>query len=128
MKRSVFVTCVIAALLIAGTAVANDWQKLGKKNLAFGDAEETTTVKASGEASNVTFRLSGDWMRLTEVTFNFSDGSKQTLDEPENVRPGLTSQPITINGGPKTIDSIDLTYRAAGTGGRGRATVAFHGQ
>ena len=128
MKRTVFVTCVIAALLVAGTAVANDWQKLGKKNVVFGDAEETTTVKANGEAANVNFKISGDWVRLTKVTFNFSDGAKETLEEPENVRPGLTSQPITIDGGRKTIESIDLTYRSAGASGRGRATVAFHGQ
>jgi hypothetical protein len=128
MRRAVFVSCVIAALLVAGTAVASDWQKLGKKNLAFGDAEETTTVKASGEASNITFRISGDWVRLTGVTFNFSDGSKQMVEEPENIRPGLTSQPIAIDGGPKSVESIDITFQAAASSGRGRATVIFRGQ
>jgi hypothetical protein len=127
MKRNVFVACVIAALLVAGTAVANDWQKLGKKTLVFGEAEETTTMKTSGEAASVTFKITGDWARLTQVTFNFSDGSKQVVEEPEIVRPGLTSQPITIDGGPKTIDSIDLTYSSAGAN-RGRASVAFQGQ
>ena len=119
---------MIAALLVAGTAVANDWQKLGKKNLVFGDAEESTTVKANGEAAAIAFRISGDWVRLTKVTLNFSDGSNQVVEELERVRPGMTSGPIAIDGGPKAISSIDLTYKAASTGGRGRATIAFLGQ
>jgi hypothetical protein len=86
------------------------------------------TIDAKGEAASVAFKISGDWVRFTEVTLNFSDGSKQTLEDPEKVRPGMTSEPIAIDGGPKTLSSIDFMYKAASSANQGRATVIFLGQ
>lgn len=129
MRKSLFVMFVVAAMLFAGAAGASDWQKLGKKTIVFGNAEETASITAKGDAVNqIAFKISGDWVRLNQVTLTFADGTTQTMDDIEKVRPGLTSAGIAIDGGPKTISSIDFSYQAASSAGQGRGTVTVLGQ
>ena len=129
MKRNAFVMFVIGAMLMAGAAGASDWQKLGKKTVVFGNTEKTASITAKGEAvSQIAFKISGEWVRLNQVTLNFADGTSQTIDEIEKVKPGSTSAGIAVDGGPKTISSIDFSYQAGGSAGNGRATVTVLGQ
>jgi hypothetical protein len=129
MRKDVFVICLITALLVAGAAVASDWQKLGKKTVAFGTVEKATSIETKGEAvSQVAFKLTGDWVRLTQVTLNFNDGSNQIIEDLENVRPGLTSGAIAVDGGPKTITSMAFSFKSASSAGQGRATITLLGQ
>ena len=129
MRKSAFVMFVISAMLLAGAAGASDWQKLGKKTVVFGNSEETASIAAKGEAvSQIAFKISGEWVRLNQVTLNFADGTSQTIDEIEKVKPGLTSAGIAVDGGPKTISSIDFSYQAASSAGNGRGTVTVLGQ
>ena len=129
MRNNAFVMFVIGAMLMAGAAGASDWQKLGKKTVVFGNTEETASITAKGEAvSQIAFKISGEWVRLNQVTLNFADGTSQTIDEIEKVKPGLTSAGIAVDGGPKTISSIDFSYQAASSAGNGRGTVTVLGQ
>lgn len=129
MRKSVFVMFVVAAMLMAGAAGASDWQKLGKKTVVFGNAEETASITAKGDAVNqIAFKISGDWVRLNQVTLNFADGTTQVIEDIEKVKPGLTSAGIAIDGGPKTISSIDFLYQAASSAKQGRGTVIVLGQ
>jgi len=129
MNRNAFVMFVIGAMLMAGAAGASDWQKLGKKTVVFGNTEKTASITAKGEAvSQIAFKISGEWVRLNQVTLNFADGTSQTIDEIEKVKPGLTSAGIAVDGGPKTITSIDFSYQAGSSAGNGRATVTVLGQ
>ena len=129
MRKSAFVMFVICAMLLAGVAGASDWQKLGKKTVVFGNSEETASIAAKGEAvSQIAFKISGEWVRLNQVTLNFADGTSQTIDEIEKVKPGLTSAGIAVDGGPKTISSIDFWFQAASSAGNGRGTVTVLGQ
>lgn len=129
MRKSVFVMFVVVAMLMAGAAGASDWQKLGKKTVVFGNAEETASITAKGDAVNqIAFKISGDWVRLNQVTLNFANGTSQIISNIEKVKPGLTSAGIAIDGGPKTISSIDFSYQAASSAGQGRGTVIVLGQ
>lgn len=129
MRKSAFVMFIVVAIMVAGTAAAGDWQKLGKKAVVFGNTEESASVSAKGDAvSQIAFKISGDWLRLNQVTLNFSDGSTQMIDDMESVRPGLTSDAIEIDGGPKTITSFEFSYQAASSSRQGRATVTALGQ
>jgi len=120
---------VIAAMLVAGLAVAGDWQKLGRKTVAFGDAEDTTTISVKGVAvSQIAFKTGGDWVRLTEVTLTFDDGSSQKIEDLPKMKPGVISEAFAVDGGPKTLTSIDFSFRAASPGKQGRATVSALGQ
>ena len=129
MRKSALVMFVVIAMLMAGAAGAGDWQKLGKKTVVFGNTEETASIAAKGDAvSQIAFKISGDWVRLNQVTLNFADGTTQTIDDIEKVKPGLTSAGIAIAGGPKTISSIDFSFQAASSAGQGRGTVIALGQ
>jgi hypothetical protein len=129
MRKSAFVMFMVVAIMVAGTAAAGDWQKLGKKTVVFGNTEESASISAKGDAvSQIAFKISGDWVRLNQVTLNFADGTTQTIDEIEKVKPGLTSAGIAIDGGPKTISSIDFSYQAASSAQQGRGTVIALGQ
>ena len=129
MRKNAFVMCVIAAMLVAGAAVAADWQKLGKKTVVFGNSEDSASITTKGNpVSQIAFKISGDWVRLNQVTLNFADGSTQTVDQIEKVKPGLTSSGIAIDGGPKTITSMDFTFQAASSSRQGRGTVILLGQ
>ncbi len=129
MRKSAFVMFVVAAMLVAGAAAAGDWQKLGKKTIVFGNTEDSASIAAKGEAvSQIAFKFGGDWVCLNQVTLNFADGSTQTIDEVEKVKPGRTGDAIAIDGGAKTITSIDISYQAASSSSQGRATVTALGQ
>lgn len=127
--KGAFAMLVIAAMLVAGSAVAGDWQKLGKKTVAFGDAEDTSTISVKGVAiSQIAFKTGGDWLRLTEVILTFDDGSSQTIEDLKGVKPGVISEGVTVDGGPKTLTSIEFSFQAASSGKQGRATVSALGQ
>jgi len=127
--KGVYVMLVVAALLVAGSAVAGDWQKIGNKTVVFGNTEDTSSISAKGMAvSQVAFKISGDWVRLTNITLNFDDESSQIIENLERVRPGLTSDGITIDEGPKTLTSIDFSFKATSSAKQGRATVTVLGQ
>jgi len=129
MKKNAFVMMVIGAMLMAGVVSAADWQKVGKKTVVFGSTEETASMNAKeNSVSQVAFKISGDWVSLQQVTLNFADGSKQTIEDVPKVRPGITSEAFSIKGGPKTISSIDFSYRAVSASSLGRATVIVLGQ
>jgi hypothetical protein len=129
MRKSAIVMFVVTAMLMAGAAGASDWQKLCRKSVSFNGKEKAVSITAKGEpVSQVAFKLGGDWMHLTHVKLNFDDGSSQEIEEMEDVRPGTTSESIAIEGGPKKVASIDISYRSAFAGGQGRGTVTALGQ
>ncbi len=129
MRKSAFVMLAIGVMLMAGAASAADWQKLGKKTVVFGNTEETASITAKeNSVSQVAFKISGEWVGLNQVTLNFSDGSNQTIEDVPKVRPGSTSEAFSIKGGPKTISSIDFSYKAVSSSSMGRATVTVLGQ
>lgn len=129
MKKSAFVVFVIAAMLVAGAAMAGDWQKLGRKTVAFNGKDKAVSIPAKGEAvSQVAFKLGGDWMQLTQVTLNFNDGTSQAIENVGDIRPGMTSEGFAIDGGPKNVTSIDVSFRAATAGAQGRASITALGQ
>jgi len=120
---------VIATLLVAGSAMAGDWQKLGKKTLVFNNSEKSSTISTKEIAvSQVAFKVSGGWVRLTGITLNFDDGSTQKIENFENPSPDMRSDAIAIDGGPKTLTSIDFSCRAVSSATQGRATVTALGQ
>jgi hypothetical protein len=129
MRKGAFVMFVIATMLVAGSAAAGDWQKLGRKTVAFNGKEKAMSISAKGEpVSQVAFKVGGGWIALSNVTLNFEDGSSQKIEDLADVRPGMTSTSIAVNGGSKTVTSIDLTYRGASASQEGRATITAIGQ
>jgi hypothetical protein len=129
MRKGALVVLVIGLALVASSASAGDWNKVGKKAVVFGNTDETASITAKeNNTSQIAFKINGEWVGLNEITLNFADGSKQTIEEIPKVRPGLTSDAFAIEGGPKAITSIDFSYKAVSASSLGRATVVFLGQ
>lgn len=127
--KGAFVMLVIATILVAGSAMAGDWQKLGKKTLVFSNKAKTSSISTKGIAvSQIAFKVTGGWVRLSEITLNFDDGSTQKIEEFENPSPDTRSDSIAVDGGPKTLTSIDFSSRAVSSATQGRATVMALGQ
>lgn len=129
MRKSAFVVFVIGAMLVTGAVSAGDWNKIGEKTVVFGNTDQSASVSTKEDSvSQFAFKISGEWVGLNEITLNFSDGSKQAIEDIPKVKPGFTSPAFSVNDGPKAISSIDFSYRAVSSASRGRATVTFLGQ
>lgn len=127
-KNKIAVLAMVALIVGGSLAGAADWQKLGSKAVAFRDKPVDITLKAKdATAAEIKLKVSGTWVRFTSVTLNFSDGSSQTITDQIDVEPGLTSEAIAVDGGPRAITSIDLSCETASAARGGRATIAVLG-
>jgi hypothetical protein len=129
MRKSPFVMFVIATMLVAGAAIAGDWSKLGRKAVSFNGKERPVSITAKGDAvSQIAFKVGGGWVKLSGITINFDDGTTQAFENTADVRPGMISDSITVDDGPKVVTSIDLSCRSANSSQQGRATITALGQ
>ena len=125
--RVAFVVAVVGMLAMA-TAYASEWSKLGQNVFLFKANQDVIKVKSSAPVTTIRFEDSGSPIRLMKATITFTDGSTQDVDfGNEYVRPGLSSQEIAIDGGPKAIKSVELAYASGNTSKGGRATIKLYG-
>lgn len=127
--RQLLTILVMVAVVATGTlAAADDWQKIGSKAFAFRDKPVDLTIKAKDASlDELKLKVSGTWVRFTSITVNFTDGTSQTFGEQIDVEPGMMSDAIAIDGGPKQVATIDLTVESASTARGGRGTIAVLG-
>lgn len=126
--KKVAVLAIVAMFVGAAMAGAGDWQKLGSKTLAFKDEPIVVALETKDAAvGEIKFKVGGSWVRFSGLTINFSDGSSQAIEGSFDVEPGLTSDPIAIDGGPKTIANVEFTCSSAVTARGGRASIAVIG-
>jgi hypothetical protein len=126
--KMIVLVAMVAVLAGAGLAGAGDWQKLGGKTIAFKDEASTFTVETKdAPVGGIKLKVGGSWVRFTNLKLNFGDGTSQTVTDRIDVEPGLTSEAIAIEGGPKTLSSIEITCSSAASARGGRATIAVLG-
>lgn len=124
MKRSGILLIALGVVLAATVTWAGDWQKIGSATLVF--KNPTVEIKAKTGAdpcSQVRLSITGDMVRATSLTFYFTDGTKQEVELDAVLRPGIPSDPIAIEGGPKQVDHLELAHRANGGSGSRRAQI-----
>ena len=125
--RLAFVAVVVGMLAMT-TAYASEWTKLGDNVFLFTANTDVIKVKSDEAVNKVRFEDNGNAIRLKEATITFQDGSTQKVDfNNEYVRPGMSSQEIAIDGGPKALKSVELSYASGTTSTRGRATLKLFG-
>ena len=122
------VVCSLVMMVAAGAAFAGDgWQKIGSKTTVFKNNPEPVKIKKSDLPVNeIMFKVTGTTVEFTGVKLGFADGSSQETELEQNVRPGMSSDPIAIDGGPKAISSLEFMYAVTpnkGTTGRSVVTV-----
>ncbi len=127
-KAAITVLVMVAMVAAGSLASAGDWHKLGSKAIAFKDKPVEISVKAKDASVNeLKLKVNGAWVRFTSMTVNFSDGTSQTFDEQIDVEPGMTSEALALEAGPKQIATIDVTCESANAARGGRATIAVLG-
>ncbi len=125
--RAALVVAAVGMLAMA-TAYASEWSKLGQNVFLFTAKQDVIKVKSSDAVSKIRFEDNGTPIRLMKATITFADGSTQNVDfNNEYVRPGLSTQEIAIDGGPKALQSVEMTYASGTTSSSGRATIKLYG-
>ncbi len=128
LKQILTTLVAVAVIAAASLAAADDWRKLGSKAVALKDKPVTVTVNAKdAQVEQIRLKVSGDWIRVSRLVLNFSDGSNQVVEDRFDVKPGTGSEAIAIDAGPKQVASIDIDCEGALSSRGGRATVAVLG-
>ena len=125
---SVFTIMVLVAV---GSAFAADgWQKLGNKTTVFKNSSEIIKIKKSdAKVNEIMFKVSGNSVEFTGAKLSLADGSSQDVALDQMVRPGLTTDVIAIDGGPKAITQIEVMIAASvGTGSGSRSVITVVGK
>ncbi len=125
------VVCSLIMVVAAGAAFAGDgWQKLGNKTTVFKNGGEDIKIKKSDiPVSEIMFKVTGYTVEFTGVSLVFGDGTSQDIEFEQDVQPGHSSDPIAIEGGPKSIASVHAAFKTtAGKGSSSRAVITVVGK
>lgn len=103
------------------------WELLGEQSVGFGVDRDTIRVgRREGRFSKIALEVRDNDVEILDVTVFFNRGPPQNLRVRESIRAGGRTRPIDLAGGDRSIDRIELTYRAR-PNFRGRAKVAVFG-
>ena len=107
--KMIVLVAMVAVLAGAGLAGASDWQKLGGKTIAFKDEASTFTVETKdAPVGEIKLKVSGSWVRFTNLTLSFSDGTRTTA---MSVIVKEVSTPINV----ADMVKLTVTYQISGT-------------
>lgn len=109
MKRTFATVFCLAAVigLAAGPAAADDWAKLGSRTLLLYDGSDTVKIKKDAAVSEIALEVKNLEVRLQKVQVVFADGTEKTVDADQNLRPGITSEPIAL-GATGALETVTL--------------------
>jgi hypothetical protein len=103
------------------------WELLGEQSVGFGVDRDTIRVgRHEGRFSKIALEVRDNDVEILDLSVFFNRGPPQSLRVREFIRAGGRTRPIDFAGGDRSIDRIELTYRAR-PGMRGRAKVAVFG-
>lgn len=103
------------------------WELLGEQSVGFGvDRDVIRVGRHEGRFSKIALEVRDNDVEILDLTVFFNRGPPQSLRVREFIRAGGRTRPIDFAGGDRSIDRIELTYRAR-PNVRGRAKVAVFG-
>jgi hypothetical protein len=112
---------------VAGTSVvsAQDWKKLGQKDVDFHLDHDRIIARDKGGIREVHFSVKNAPVKFSRVVINYKNGEKQEVEFLEDVGLGKETRSITIEGNGRKIDSIDLWYETDSLGGKKAKVTAY---
>ena len=127
--RKLFIPLILVLFFVAGAATvsAQDWQKLGEKDVNFGLDHDTISATGKGKIREIHMAVKYSPIKLRRVVINYKDGTKQDLEYLEDLDVGKESRAITIDGDGHVIHSIDLWYETDAMKGK-KAKVTVYGR
>ena len=129
MKRGrIVMAAVVVALLVGSGAFAADWHKIGSATLIFKNPQIEIKAKKSVEpCSQIRLRVTNEMVSVESLKLYFADGTTQEVDFDGVIRPGVESDPIAVENGPKTLERVELAHKATMRGGAKRAQITVQG-
>jgi hypothetical protein len=127
-KNRILLVMALVSMMAVATAQAADWSNIGSGTLVFKNPQVVIKVKKSAPpCSEIRVRLTGQMVNVKGVKMIFADGTSQEVDVNTSLRPGVASDPIKVDGGPKALEKVEIAHNAAGRGGSNRATITVQG-
>ena len=111
----------------ATAAFAQEWKKLGQKDVDFNVDHDRIIAREKGGIREIHMSVKNAPVKFTRVVINYRNGEKQEVEFLENVQLGGDTRAITIEGTGRTIDSVDLWYETDSLGGK-KAKVTVYGR
>lgn len=125
--RKTLIPLLLLLLLSAGAASAQDWRKLGQKDVDFHIDHDRIIARDKGGIREIHMSVTKAPVRFQRVVINYRNGEKQEVEFLEDVKLGGETRSITIEGSGRKIDSIDLWYETNSMGGK-KAKVTVYGR
>jgi hypothetical protein len=119
------ILCFVA--LGAATSSAQEWRKLGQKDVNFTIDHDTINASGKGKIREIHMSVKYSPIKLKRVVINYKDGTKQDLEYLEDLEVGKESRAITIEGDGHVINRIDLWYETNAMSGK-KAKVTVYGR
>jgi pectin methylesterase-like acyl-CoA thioesterase len=111
---------MLTILMVAGaTAVsAQDWVKLGEKDVNFGIDHDRVSAAGKGAIREINFVARKNPIQFTKVVINYKNGEHQDVDYAETLVLDKNSRSITIEGTGRKIASVDVWYSTDSMNGK----------
>ena len=119
--------CLIFLLVGATAASAQDWKKLGEKDVDFHVDHDKIGAESKGHIREIRLRVMNAPIKFKRVVINYKDGEKKELEYLDDVQVGQDSTSITIDGDGHVIKTIDFWYETDSLGGK-KAKVTVYGR
>ena len=107
---------------------ADDWERLGCRNVGFAVDRDTIGVgKSEGRYKRIKLRVKVAPIEFYEVRVVFGSGSQLVIPIRQVVEAGSESRPLDLPGDARVIRQVDLLYRSIPTF-KGAAEVCVIGK
>ncbi len=125
--QKIMIPILFAIILAAGAtmATAQEWRKLGEKDVNFSVDHDTIVASDKGGIREVHMSVKYAPVKFQRVVINYKDGMKQELEYLEDVQVGTFSSSINIEGDGHIIKSIDFWYETDSLGGKKAKVTVF---
>ena len=118
--------CTAASAPVA--LAADDWEKLGCRNVGFAvDRDSITVGQSEGRYKRIKLRVKQAPIEFYEVRVVFGSGSQLVIPIRQVVEAGSESRPLDLPGDARVIRQVDLLYRSIPTF-KGAAEVCVIGK
>ena len=127
--RKSLIPFLLLLMISAGAAAASaqDWKKLGQKDVDFHIDHDRIIARDKGGIREIHMSVTKAPVKFQRVVINYRNGEKQEVEFLEDLQMGRDSRSITIEGSGRKIDSIDLWYETNSLGGK-KAKVTVYGR
>jgi hypothetical protein len=105
-----------------------DWQDLGCKSVGFlGDRDVIKVGRREGRFKAIKLSVSGNTVYMNDLKVVYSKGSPDDIRVRSEIKEGRETRPLDLKGRERSIDRIEMVYRAKPSF-KGKAKVCVLGQ